>query len=228
MITIRHFFDLPPSTDPDNDRRRKLVNILLVALGVLSLAGLLVTIAVDVTNAPIARPGAETESLVFTLYVSSIGTLMGIFVILFINRYWSGWLASSILLLFLIVILAFSDEPIEVIGGRSLLFFAIPIVMASVILPAYGSFIATFAIGLLLAMIALNANLVPNMVGTIGLFFLAVISWLSARSLEQALDDLKQINANLDKLVEARTQELANALAREIGLAGRNQAILES
>jgi PAS domain S-box-containing protein len=56
----------------------------------------------------------------------------------------------------------------------------------------------------------------------------ALISWLSARSLEQALKDLREINLNLDKLVEQKTQELAATLSREIMLAGRNQAILDS
>ncbi|MDP1545291.1 MAG: ATP-binding protein, partial [Anaerolineales bacterium] len=52
--------------------------------------------------------------------------------------------------------------------------------------------------------------------------------WLSARSLEQALKDLRVINANLDQLVEQKTQELANTLSRELILAGRNHAILNS
>jgi two-component system phosphate regulon sensor histidine kinase PhoR len=61
-----------------------------------------------------------------------------------------------------------------------------------------------------------------------GCFMLALVSWLSARSLEQALNDLRAINANLDKLVEQKTEELATTLAREIELSGRNQAILDS
>jgi two-component system phosphate regulon sensor histidine kinase PhoR len=57
---------------------------------------------------------------------------------------------------------------------------------------------------------------------------LALVSWLSARSLDQALDELRGINLNLDKLVEQKTEELATTLSREIVLAGRNQAILNS
>jgi PAS domain S-box-containing protein len=57
---------------------------------------------------------------------------------------------------------------------------------------------------------------------------LALVSWLSARSLEQALNDLRAININLDKLVEQKTQDLATTLSRELILAGRNQAILDS
>ena len=57
---------------------------------------------------------------------------------------------------------------------------------------------------------------------------LALVSWLSARSLEQTLQELRTINANLDQVVIERTQALAESLERERIEAGRNQAILNS
>ena len=56
----------------------------------------------------------------------------------------------------------------------------------------------------------------------------ALISWLSSRSLEQALQELRDININLDQIVKERTHALAEALTRERIEAGRSQAILES
>lgn len=60
-----------------------------------------------------------------------------------------------------------------------------------------------------------------------GYFLLALVSWLSSRSLEQALRDLRQINRELDRRVEQRTRELSEALTRELIQAGKTQAILE-
>lgn len=57
---------------------------------------------------------------------------------------------------------------------------------------------------------------------------LALVSWLSARSLESALRELRIINTNLDQVVTQRTQALADSLSRERVEAGRNQAILNS
>jgi PAS domain-containing protein len=59
-------------------------------------------------------------------------------------------------------------------------------------------------------------------------FCLHVISWLSSRSLEQALRELRDINTNLDQIVKERTHALAESLTRERIEAGRSQAILES
>lgn len=57
---------------------------------------------------------------------------------------------------------------------------------------------------------------------------LALVSWLSARSLEEALRELRVINANLDQVVIERTKALAESLERERIEAGRSQAILNS
>lgn len=76
--------------------------------------------------------------------------------------------------------------------------------------------------------LASEGNVKPNLATIVGSFMVALVSWLSARSLEQALKDLRNINLNLDNLVEQKTQELASALSRELVLAGRNQAILDS
>ena len=57
---------------------------------------------------------------------------------------------------------------------------------------------------------------------------LALISWLSSRSLEQALKDLRSINAELDQRVVERTRELTEALSRETIEAERREAILNS
>jgi PAS domain S-box-containing protein len=209
-----------PSTDPDDARRRKLLNILLVGMAVMVLLGLLVTIGVSLF-------GALNDPGITSIYPSGIVLLTGFFAIYIINRRWSGLLASSLFLLLLTLIFALTDEPKQVADGRSLLMFAIPILMASVLLRPSASFIMAALSGLLVSVIALNAQLVPNVIGILAFFIFAMISWLSARSLEQALTELRAINRELDQRVEERTRDLAAALSREQAEANKNQAILE-
>lgn len=57
---------------------------------------------------------------------------------------------------------------------------------------------------------------------------LAFISWLSSRNLEQALKDLRIINAELDQRVADRTRELSASLDREAAQASQREAILNS
>ncbi|MCI0578563.1 MAG: response regulator [Chloroflexi bacterium] len=216
MEFISRLLDVP-STDPDEARRGRLLNILLFSTALITLFGLIVTFVYDVL-------GLEPEAAI--LYQGGFVMLVGLAVIYLINRYWLGWVASSLFLLLFTAVLAF-DAPEEVIQGRSLFMFAIPILMASVLLRSYGSFIIAAVIAILHTTIAITNDFVPNIVGSLAFFVIALISWLSARSSERAVEDVRRINQELDVRVNERTQDLAVALAREHAESSRNEAILD-
>ena len=214
MKIVNQLLDVP-STDPNDARRRKLLNILLMGMASLVLLGLLAAIVASITSKAI-EPG------ITALYLTTLGTLAGIAIIFAINRYWSGPLASSLFLILLTVALAFSDEPRQVVEGRSIFLFAIPILMASVILHPWASFIVATLSSLVITAIALSLpQYVPPIPTMLGFFAVALVAWLSSRSLENALADLRVINQELDQRVDERTRDLALALSK-------NQAILKS
>lgn len=204
-----------PTTDPEDARRRKLLNILLSGVFVLVILGLALT------------PGAATNSQEFTtLIITDIALAVSVVVIFAINRYGSGTLASMLFLLLLTVAITFSDTPAEVANGRTLFAFSIPIIMGSVLLRPYFSFVVAIIAGLIIAGLALNLGILPNLPAMIGFLGIALVSWLSARSLEDALHELRAINRELDQRVAQRTQELSAALQREQIELSKNQAIL--
>jgi PAS domain-containing protein len=212
MRIVRQLMDVP-STDPDDQRRGRLLNILLLGIAALTLLAI-VAMTIMSTSGGLVEPGPTL------LYLGCLALLCGIAIIFAINRYRSSRLASSLFLLLVTLLLAFSDEPQEVADGRTLFAFAIPILMASVLLRPYASFIVASLVSLLIAAIGMTVQIVPNVFAMIVFFAIALVSWLSARSLERVLEDLRTINRELDQRVEQRTQELAEAL-------GKNQAILE-
>ncbi|MBN1890870.1 MAG: SpoIIE family protein phosphatase [Thermoflexales bacterium] len=204
------------STDPDDARRRKLLNILLLGSATLMLAALLIMTLVVVF-------GMVRLADSLWLYLMGAAVLSGITIILLISRYGPGWLASSIFLVLLACAIAFSDEPKQVVQGRSLFLLTIPILMASVLLRPYASFVAAGLMGLLLAYIAQTGaptemSTIPF--ATIGLMAVALVAWLAARSLENTLHDLRLLNEDLEQRVADRTQELADTnehLAEALG-----------
>jgi PAS domain S-box-containing protein len=218
MSVLGRILDVP-STDPDDRRRSRLLNILLLGVSALTVLTLAVTIIADLAGLGVTR--------LLVLYLGLPALLAGLALIYIINRYRSGLLAGSLFILFLTIVLAFGDEAQEVVNGRSLFTFAVPILMASVLLRSYASFIVAGLISLLLAAIALSIEIVPNTFAMLGFFAIALVSWLSARSLEQALVDLRTINKELDQRVDGRTRDLAAALAREQTETNKNQAVLE-
>ncbi len=221
MTALSQWLDVPASNDPEDARRRKLLNLLLLAMLVADALMILITVVVIV----LTGPAIELELLL----IGTIILLLGFIALYAINRYRSGPLASGLFLLLLTVVFAFSDVPKEVADGRSLFLFALPIIMASVLLQPYTSFVfAGLSSGIIAVIAIVEVDIIPNVPAMAGFFIVALVSWLSARSLERALIDLRSINRELDQRVEERTQELAEALTRVQAESSKNQAILES
>ncbi len=200
-----------PSLDPDDARRRKLVNILLLGLAIVGVLALVATVVADIASAGTVWESNQDR---LTAYIGISATLVGVGIIFAINRYIAGWLASTLLLLLLTAAAAFSDAPEEVAGGRGLLVFAIPIMMGSVVLRPYASFIMAGLSSLALSAIALGLGWVPNPFATLVFFMIAVVSWLAAQTMERALKDLRTLNVELDQRVRDRTRELAESLSK--------------
>jgi len=212
-----------PSTDPDDARRRKLLNIILFGVAVLVFVTLIVTLFLE----GLKVIATDLSQLVL---LSSLALLIGTLVFYLINRSRRipGWVASNLFLIFLTIMLTFTDTPEELANGRSLFVFTIPIIMASILTrPAFSFLFAAITTGLI-TYLALIAEVEPNTFAAVGFFLVAFVAWLSARSLEQTLRELRTINADLDQVVAQRTQALLESLSRERVQAGRNQAILDS
>jgi signal transduction histidine kinase len=212
--------------DPDVARRGRLLNILLFGV---FLAGVLFTI---VGLLAVIASGGSNQDEILLLIISPIG-LVFITGVYLLNRSGRVSPASIIFLLGSIVLLSFSDEPEQLISGRSTMVYILPIIMASVLLKPAASFVVAGLTGLaIVAMDVVNQLFVTSFVATmfveIGIFFLvALVSWLSARSLEEALADLRTVNAELDHRVADRTKDLAEALIRVQLESSKGQAILE-
>jgi signal transduction histidine kinase len=219
---INQLLDVPTS-DPDDARRRRLLNILLLGVLFAALFGL-IAIAFGIVRSQVAFSDTEVQVLLGGIVIVTLGILM----IYQINRRLSGRLAALIFLLLLTIVFVFTDSPEELVDGRSLFLFTLPIAFSSLILAPQASFLFAAISSLIIAVLAGSIGLSANLFVLSGFFALALISWLSARSLEQALKELRAINADLDQVVIKRTRELAESLERERIEAGRNQAILNS
>ena len=208
------------SSDPDDARRKKLLNTLLVFMTLAALLILLISaVAVIFQIYPI-------QAVILLVYVALAVVILNVGIFLLNRR--SGQLAPWLFLIFLTFVLGISDTPQQIGNGSSMFVFAIPIATAALLLSPASGFVFAALSGVIVTYIGVSNNFIPNIPTIFSFFILALISWLSARGLEQALKDVRATNANLDRLVQERTQELANSLSRERIEAGRSHAILES
>jgi PAS domain S-box-containing protein len=223
---IGNWLDVP-SDDPDDARRRKLLNIILAGFIVLCIL-LLLTLLIWLQ---FTKPSNEWSVDEKILFWSTAGLLLTSILLFVANRLVRGWSASGLFIVFMIIGISFADQPEQLVTGRSLFLFTIPIFLASMLLPSWTAFIAALLDMAILAILARQLQNFPlsSLFPTyIGLAFISLLAWLSARGVEISLRDLRRLNIELDQRVADRTRELSASLARERIEAGRSIAILES
>ena len=199
------------NVDTDFERKGRLLNILLLGIGIIDVVAIVLILVLIIIR-------VENSKGLFPTLWSAIAFLFGIWVILTLNR--SGRVLVASLLFLLVLTSALSFANIQALGsGATQFYFVIPVLIASVLITPPASFIMAAINSAIFVIGALAMNLEPNFyIGIFGMFAIAVVSWISAQVLENALRDLREINIDLDRRVEIRTQELAEANERLKGL----------
>jgi signal transduction histidine kinase len=206
---LKHIFETNPleNISANLQMRSKMLNILLVGFAGMNVVVLLFLVIADKSGF------MQTENIFyFACYSMFIATLLAFWA----NK--KGWvyLGSSIFIFALILVVSVADTPEEVLGGRSLVFFIIPVMLSSFLLGSYTSFIVAVLVSIEHTIIWLVTDLgiMFNPFGIIAFFSFAYISWQAARVMEEALAQSYRVNAHLDELVSERTQKLVAANER--------------
>src|SRR6185503_18857849 len=127
-----------PTTDPDDARRRRLLNILLLGTLIAAMIGLVSIVINIILNPEVSQ--SETQILLVGITVFTLG----IFGIYLVNRRFSGRLAASLFL------------------------FTIPIAMSSLILLPQASFLFAAISSGIVAWLAFTIDHSVNLFGPIG------------------------------------------------------------
>ncbi len=179
MKRISKLFDVSVP-DPEDARRRRLLNVLLVYVGACAFlcAILLIVIPAVLVN--------DSKQVAQGFFLSTvIAVIMP--VLYFLNRRYSGRLAELMFVFILLVIILLIYDPAQNLSERGLLLFSVPIFLSSLLLRSWASFpVAAFS-GLALAGLSYQTGRpLPSLLSFIDFFFLASVAWLSARGLERA------------------------------------------
>lgn len=208
-----------PCADLEQRRRGRLLNVLIWAL----VLGSIVAASVKTSQSP-------QGFLFFSLshLTSSALVLALLLVVLWLNRSGRVRLASILYLGVFVAAVSFMFRIQDL--DRIMVLYIVPTMGASFLLSPASSFaLATLSVlGYSLAYGAAQAGVPYNYVSGIGLYLTALVAWLAATSLENALSEIRQRADELDRRVLDRTRDLAEALAREHSEASRTQAILRS
>lgn len=181
------------SDSTDEQRRRTLIRVEIWTF----ILGSILTFVTVLVLIPTGMVGSGSE--VSALLLGSLSVFAGGCVIHALNERVSVDLAAISFLLLFTGLVAISDTPQQVINGRALFFFSLPITAASFNLRPWASFIAaTLSTLVVIIYAALIGGVLPNLPGIIGFYALATIMWLSAETLNKALETLSSAREDIE------------------------------
>ena len=189
------------SADPDDARRRKLLNFLLLCT--------VAFIFMEVWAAVVGLSSLPLSNMGMILWSIPV-VLSGALVVYMINRYWSRWIAGMLFLL-LLVFSAFASSWGDVTSSLSLVSLAVPIVIASVLFPPYATFVVAGLISagvMVFGVGVYGAGLDELLSAVLAFFLISLVSWVASQSTERALREVLLINRDLDQRVAERTRDL--------------------
>ena len=166
---------LPDTFDPDDRRRRQILNLILALFIAGGLVSIIATLGYYDSFMEILQ---DTEGSLILL--SSVAVVV-VFSLLFLLNRWqrAGALAGWLFVLSLIVITYISDVPHELVMGRGLIVWTLPILAGGIVLPPLAVFIVASlvsATNLYISAIVLQVSANPYAFAIY--FVLAALTWL--------------------------------------------------
>jgi signal transduction histidine kinase len=173
-MKLSKLLQLPDTFDPDDRRRRQILNIILTLFIAGGLVSILATFGYGDAFIEIIH---DQEGVLILL--SSVSVVV-VFSLLFLLNRWerAGTLAGWLFVLSLISITSISDIPSELVG-RGLILWTLPILAGGIVLPPMAVFIVALLVSitnLYISVIILHVSTNPYAIATY--FVLAALTWL--------------------------------------------------
>ncbi len=179
---VLNFFFLIHKNDPEELRKRKVLNILSIGIALISMGVILLYSILFFFWSPIV-----SSIDFYSLMSISVITLIGCIIIFLINNYLSQGLANYLFLIFISILIFIADTPYQLVLGRSLLLFVLPIVIAGFLIKPFTSFIVSFFVILGNIFICIIEGFTPNFISLFIYVLVAFLTWFSGMNLEKSI-----------------------------------------
>jgi signal transduction histidine kinase len=173
-MKVPKLLQLPDTFDPDDRRRRQILNIILALFIAGGLVSIIATFSYGDSFVEIIH---DPEGVLILL--SSVSIVVVFSLLFFLNRWErTGTLAGWLFVLSLLVTIFISDFPNELVE-RGLIFWTLPILAGGIILPPLATLLVASFVSIIHICITVFLIHVPINPYAIGFFFLlAALTWL--------------------------------------------------
>lgn len=205
-------------TSPDDIRKRRMIFIIACAALVTSLLTILSVFYYKDPGMTLIQD-VLTHPEVFQITLSALfGIIMSILTILLTRKMKSTWLPGVLIAAGIFVLIIFSDDFVEVAGGRSTFFFSIPIFVSAITIGPSSTFVFAALTSIILflrpgGMIEVNVYAVP------AAWILSLSIWLATSTMEKAIHTAQQETNRVRAMLGVVSHELRTPLGSISGYA---------
>lgn len=197
-------FFLSRLTEEEKNRRRQLtdfaVKLTLLAVG-LSLA--LELFFYFFVLSPEQRTSDRGLHLLISVTTAALG-LLTIMISMNRSKVFPYWVASTLFLLAVTFLALFSDNPQQLLDGRSTMFLLVPIFLSGVLIHSYATFVFTSVVTLIFAgYAAITPGIYVNPLNIIFFYMFSGLVTLVLRSLEKSSFELHREAAQSNTILSA-------------------------
>lgn len=197
---LKNLLHIPDTFDPEDRRRRQVLNVLLIFSIVIAFLTILLTLAGLTCYECDPETARERNDPVMVWTILTLGLFS---VLLWMNRSRRvpSWLSGAIFIICFTAVLSQADTPAELYNGRSTLVWALPIMLGTTIFPPRYGFLITLVIWGMFQFFSPPDIRYPtnpvNYFSMVVLLFITLISWLGMSIANRAIRDAHRHAANL-------------------------------
>ncbi len=178
---------IPNTFDSDDLRMRRILNIILLALMLISLVALA---SVFIYGDSVMEVLSSEDSQPIFWGSLVMVTICAILIILNRSTRISKDIVGWMLVVLMTTVVTFSDHPAELANGRSLIFWFLPILLSVVVLPPASVFIVDAIVFVIITVFSES----PDLVNIFAMFVIAaasLLAWLGMSIANRALQDAR-------------------------------------
>jgi len=192
---LQDLFRIPDTFDPDDRRRRQILNILLIVFMVMILVYFIVVL-ISYDDLGDQHKGDAIGWGVLAILISIM--------LLLANRSpkLPGWVSGAIFIGFFIAAIARADTLENLYNGRSLVTWVLPIMIGAIIFRPEAVFAVITVIAGLMQAFPPPSNMGVNYYAMLTFFFIAFISWLGMSIANRAIRDARRHAANNEAILK--------------------------
>lgn len=199
---LKDLFSIPSSLESDDERRKRLLNILLLVFIALAFAAMLLTFLLNVCNC------LSPDKTLIAVVIATLTIVLNSSLFIFnLSPKMPGWLGGGIFVSFLTASLALLGLSPDLYAGSGLIVWLLPMMVASLLLRPFAGFIIAGIASTLTFFFSLQFGVQPlTYYAILALFMAALFCWLLVKLLNQSLNDVRRQSANIEAILDTVTE----------------------